>query len=75
VIARIAVDGDRVTWSDFDRAPAGRPLGPAGRNRLSPWDHHRLGALVFDRGQYLDALHAAAEEWRELRGPPSRGRA
>ena len=75
VIARIALDGDRVTWSDFDRAPAGRPLGSAGRNRLSPWDHDRLGALVFDRDQYLDALQAAAEEWRDLRGPASRGSA
>jgi len=54
LLARITVDGGRVTWSGFAQPfrPADQPHG---------WRYDGFGPFVFDLAQYEAALAAAAQ--------------
>lgn len=53
LLARITLDGERVTWSDF-----AQPYRPAAE--AHGWRYDGFGPFVFDRAEYEAALAAAA---------------
>ena len=53
LLARVTVEDDRVTWSDFEQPHRGP-------GRPGPWRHDALGPFVFARAAYERALRDAA---------------
>ena len=55
ILARIDVEKDCVTWSNFQQPHR------SGRGKSAVWDYSHFGPFVFDRAQYEEALQKASE--------------